>query len=139
MCLHVAPPSFERNTPLPSYESTEPFDSPVPHHTVFGSLGSSASAPTDEMGARSVTHDQFTPKLVDFHTPPSAAPRYTVAPPGSATIAVTRPPTLNGPTGVHGTPALVISDCDRSNAGLFVRREPGVLRGTGRRKFARCA
>src|SRR5205814_8018491 len=67
--------------------------SPVPTHTVFGSLGSIAIAPIDCTSCLSNFGANVVPPFVDFHTPPLAAPTYTVrrSPSCTAAIEVTRP------------------------------------------------
>src|ERR1051325_1250120 len=67
--------------------------SPVPTHTIFGSLGSIAIAPIDWTSCLSNFGANVVPPFVDFHTPPLAAPTYTVrrSPSCTAAIEVTRP------------------------------------------------
>ena len=50
------------------------FDSPVPTQTMSGSDGATATAPTEPVRTESNTGVHETPALVDFHTPPVAAP-----------------------------------------------------------------
>src|SRR5690242_2439441 len=68
-------------------------DSPVPTQITFGFLGSTVMAPMDCTGSLSKTGLKVVPPLVDFHTPPDAAPTYTVSRPSSCTAvtAATRP------------------------------------------------
>src|ERR1700722_12811939 len=68
-------------------------DSPVPAQIVFGACGSMASAPMDSTASLSKTGLNVVPPFDDFHTPPLAAPTYTVSLPSSfmAAIADTRP------------------------------------------------
>src|SRR5215468_9413464 len=68
-------------------------DSPVPTHTVSGWMGSMVTAPMDCTGILSKTGLKVVPPSSDFHTPPEAAPTYTVVLPWSlcAAIAATRP------------------------------------------------
>src|SRR5262245_48360251 len=72
---HEAPASVERNTPSPSYESTEAFASPAPAYTVFGLFGSIASAPIEGEPYASNTGVQLAPRFVDLKMPPIAAPK----------------------------------------------------------------
>src|SRR6478672_10537302 len=67
--------------------------SPEPTHTVFGSLGSIAIAPIDCTSCLSNFGMNVVPPFIDFHTPPLAAPTYTVSrsPSCTAAIDVTRP------------------------------------------------
>src|SRR6266853_3816578 len=68
-------------------------DSPLPTQMTFGFLGSMLIAPIDCTGSLSNTALNVVPPLVDFHTPPDAAPAYTVSRPASwtAATAATRP------------------------------------------------
>src|SRR5215470_17661058 len=68
-------------------------DSPVPTHTVLGERGLTAMAPIDCTGCLSKTGLKVVPPFSDFHTPPLAAPMYTVSLPSSLTAvsADTRP------------------------------------------------
>src|ERR1019366_576039 len=67
--------------------------SPLPAQTTFGSFGSMASEPIDCTSCLSKTGLNVVPPLVDFHTPPLAAPTYTVrrSPSCTAASAATRP------------------------------------------------
>src|SRR5207244_11316261 len=67
--------------------------SPVPTQIVLGDCGSTVIAPMDSTGSLSNTGLNVVPPLVDFQTPPLAAPTYTVSRPFSLTaaIAATRP------------------------------------------------
>src|SRR3981081_488893 len=67
--------------------------SPVPTQMLRGSLGSMAMAPLDCTGCLSKTGLNVVPPSYDFHTPPLAAPTYTVVLPSStrAATAETRP------------------------------------------------
>src|SRR5215469_10032895 len=58
-------------------------DSPVPTHTVRGCAGSIAFAPIDCTGCLSNTGLNVVPPSGDFHTPPDAAPTYSVVLPPS--------------------------------------------------------
>src|SRR6266853_2909128 len=60
-------------------------DSPVPTQTVFGACGSMAMAPIDCTGCLSNMGLKVVPPFTDFHTPPLAAPTYTVSRPFSLT------------------------------------------------------
>src|SRR6266511_2504455 len=61
--------------------------SPLPTQITFGFFGSMAIAPIDWTGCRSKTGLKVVPPLTDFHTPPLAAPAYTVSRPPSCTAA----------------------------------------------------
>src|SRR6266403_217921 len=67
--------------------------SPVPAQIVFGACGSMATAPMDCAASLSKMGLNVVPPFEDFHTPPLAAPTYTVSRPSSftAAIAATRP------------------------------------------------
>src|SRR5437016_8120367 len=67
--------------------------SPVPTPIVLGDCGSTVIAPMDSTGSLSNTGLNVVPPLVDFQTPPLAAPTYTVSRPLSVTaaMAATRP------------------------------------------------
>src|SRR5712691_1243216 len=67
--------------------------SPVPTHTTFGFFGSMVTAPMDWTACLSKTGLKVVPPLTDFHTPPLAAPMYTVRrdPSCTAASAATRP------------------------------------------------
>src|SRR5579863_8861598 len=67
--------------------------SPVPTQIVLGDEGSMAMAPMDCTGCLSNTGLKVVPPFTDFHTPPLAAPTYTVSLPSSFTAvsAGTRP------------------------------------------------
>src|SRR6516225_12391389 len=79
--------------PLPSETLLRVQASPVPTQIVLGDCGSMAIAPMDWTGSLSNTGLNVVPPLVDFQTPPLAAPTYTVSRPFSLTaaIAATRP------------------------------------------------
>src|SRR5579859_6369934 len=51
-------------------------DSPVPVHTIFGSLGATASEPMDATGSESKIGSQWIPPSVLLKIPPEAAPTY---------------------------------------------------------------
>src|SRR5215471_14160694 len=67
--------------------------SPVPTQIVFGSFGSIAMAPIDCTSCLSNIGVNVVPPFIDFHTPPLAAPTYTVSrlPSCTAATEVTRP------------------------------------------------
>src|SRR5260370_18240146 len=67
--------------------------SPVPTHTTFAFFGSTVIAPMDCTGCLSKTGLKVVPPLTDFHTPPLAAPTYTVSrwPSHVASTAAMRP------------------------------------------------
>src|ERR1051325_1443833 len=54
-------------------------DSPVPTQTTLEFLGSIVMAPIDCTGSWSKTGLTVVPPLTDFHTPPDAAPTYSVS------------------------------------------------------------
>src|ERR1700737_1530082 len=60
-------------------------DSPVPAQIVLGDFGSIAMAPMDCAVCLSNVGLKVVPPLTDFHTPPLAAPTYTVIRPFSLT------------------------------------------------------
>src|ERR1700682_1800167 len=68
-------------------------DSPAPAQTVLGDFGSMAIAPMDCAVCLSNMGLKVVPPFTDFHTPPLAAPTYTVSRPSSLTAvtAATRP------------------------------------------------
>src|SRR6202007_1531408 len=51
-------------------------DSPVPAHTMFGSLAATASEPMDATGSESKMGSQWIPPSVLLKMPPDAAPTY---------------------------------------------------------------
>ncbi len=51
-------------------------DSPVPAHTMFGSLAATASEPMDATGSESKMGFQWIPPSVLLKMPPDAAPTY---------------------------------------------------------------
>src|SRR3989442_9463343 len=79
--------------PSPSETLLRVHDSPVPTHTTFGLVGSIVTAPMDCTGCLSNTGLYVVPPFTDFHTPPLAAPTYTVRrdPSCTAARAATRP------------------------------------------------
>src|SRR2546421_12101245 len=98
----VLPPSVERNTPLPGNVTLPPpgLPSPVPANRV--PPGVIARAPIDGVTVAGHARANVRPASVLRHTPPVAAPAYTVSGrTGSTTRSVTRPPTLAGPSGCH--------------------------------------
>src|SRR6202043_1560763 len=60
-------------------------DSPLPAQTVFGAFGSMEMAPIDCAVCLSNMGLKVVPPFTDFHTPPLAAPTYTVIRPFSLT------------------------------------------------------
>ncbi len=60
--------------PSPGMTSLRGHGSPVPTHTSFLSRAEIAIAPIDCVPAWSKTGRQSMPPLLDFHTPPPAAP-----------------------------------------------------------------
>src|SRR5688572_16219565 len=76
--VQVLPASVERNIPHPTEMLLRMNGSPVPAYTTFGSLGATASAPTDDTGWLSKIAVQCTPPSVDLNNPPEAAPAYQV-------------------------------------------------------------
>src|SRR3989441_7637983 len=83
--------------------------SPVPTQITFGFLGSMAIAPIDWTGCLSKIGLKVVPPLTDFHTPPLAAPTYTVrrCPSCTASSAATRPLIAAEPMFRAPTPELV--------------------------------
>src|ERR1700736_4720032 len=59
--------------------------SPAPAQIVFGACGSMATAPMDWAASLSKMGLNVVPPFTDFHTPPLAAPTYTVSRPSSLT------------------------------------------------------
>src|SRR3954464_6787264 len=93
-------PVVERSTPPPRHLRRLVLPSPVPTRTAPDD-GSTASAPTDKVGKLSLTGVQWPPPSGVRHTPPAAAPAYTVLPLLSrVSIAsdVTRPSTVVQPS-----------------------------------------
>src|SRR5947199_7216440 len=102
----VVPPSVDRNTPLPGNVTLPPpgLPSPVPAYRV--PLGVIARAPIDGVTVAGQALLKVRPASVLRHTPPVAAPAYTVSGrTGSTTRSVTRPPILAGPSGCHAAAA----------------------------------
>src|SRR5713101_5798654 len=94
--------------PLPIDTLLRVHASPVPAQIVFGACGSMATAPMDCAASLSNTGLKVVPPFEDFHTPPLAAPTYTVSRPSSftAATAATRPlmaaePMFRGPSKNH--------------------------------------
>src|SRR5215471_782469 len=79
--------------PLPTDVLLRVQASPVPTQMVFDASGSIAIAPMDCTASLSKTGLNVAPPLMDFQTPPLAAPTYTVRRPFSLTaaMAATRP------------------------------------------------
>src|SRR5215470_5455345 len=79
--------------PLPKDVLLRVHASPVPTQMVFDDCGSMVIAPMDCTASLSKTGLNVAPPLMDFQTPPLAAPIYTVRRPFSLTaaIAATRP------------------------------------------------
>src|SRR5438105_6009738 len=83
--------------------------SPVPAHTIFVLVRSTASAPMDCAVGWSNTERKLLPPFTDFHTPPLAAPANTVSRPLSlkAVTAATRPLMTAEPILRAGKPEIV--------------------------------
>src|SRR4051812_13308341 len=83
--------------------------SPVPAHTIFELLGSIVTAPMDCTSGLSKTGLKVLPPLIDFHTPPLAAPANTVSLPFSLTAvtAAMRPLIVADPMFRAGNPETV--------------------------------
>src|ERR1700693_3087266 len=83
--------------------------SPVPTQIVLGADGSMAMAPIDCTGCLSNTGLKVVPPFIDFHTPPLAAPTYTVSLPFSFTAAsaATRPLIMAEPMLRAASPEMV--------------------------------
>ena len=79
--------------PLPYETELRVHDSPLPTHTFRSFEGSMVTAPIDCTGFLSKTGLNVVPPSSDFHTPPDAAPTYTVVLPLAlcAATAATRP------------------------------------------------
>src|SRR5882762_6936651 len=72
-------------------------DSPVPAHTMFGSLAATANEPMDATGSESKMGSQWIPPSVLLKMPPEAAPTYQMfGLPGTPATDVARLP--SGPT-----------------------------------------
>ena len=82
--------------------------SPVPAHTIFGLVGSMATAPIDCTSWLSKTGLNVVPPSTDFHTPPLAEPAMTVMRPLSSTAATAamRPLICAEPTLRAGSPEM---------------------------------
>src|SRR5215470_12323022 len=74
--------------PLPTEVLLRVHASPVPTQMVLGDCGSMVMAPMDCTDSLSNTGLNVVPPLLDFHTPPLAAPTYTVSRPFSLTAAI---------------------------------------------------
>src|ERR1700690_3470245 len=83
--------------------------SPVPTQTILEFDGSIVTAPIDWTGWRSNTGLKVVPPLIDFHTPPLAAPAKTVRRPFSFTAATAaiRPLMVAEPMLRAGNPEMV--------------------------------
>src|ERR1035437_1776636 len=84
-------------------------DSPVPAQIVLGDFGSIAIAPMDCAVCLSNIGLKVVPPFTDFHTPPLAAPTYTVSRPFSSTAssAAMRPLMVAEPIFRAGNPDTV--------------------------------
>ena len=91
--VQLSPPSLDLYTPSPIDTLFRVQASPVPTQITCGFLGSTAIAPMDCTGCLSNTGLYVVPPFTDFHTPPLAAPTYTVRrdPSCTAARAATRP------------------------------------------------
>src|SRR5712691_8094017 len=119
--------------------------SPLPTHTVFEFFGSMVIAPIDCTGCLSKTGLYVVPPFCDFHTPPLAAPTYTVrrCPSQTASSAAMRPlivaePMLRAPrpeivsestlTGAWAI-AVAVNRMLRMQAGFFIIAPPDPSSG----------
>ena len=95
--------------PSPTETELRIHASPVPTQMILGSFGSMASAPIDCTSCLSNIGRNVVPPLFDFHTPPLAAPTYTVRRSPSCTAAtdVTRPDIAADPMLRAPSPAMV--------------------------------
>src|SRR4051812_45635933 len=82
--------------------------SPVPTHTVFGSVGSMRTSPMHWVYLSNTGLNVIAPSI-DFHKPPPAAPTYTVvrSPTCTPSIAAMRPDITAGPIARGSRPANV--------------------------------
>src|SRR5687767_2076315 len=94
----VKPPSVLLYMPQPGSMELREFGSPVPSQTCMVSEGAIAIAPVEAQGYVSNVGRNVMPPLVVFQTPPAAADTKNVADPGMASMSVTRPSKLAGPT-----------------------------------------
>src|SRR5260370_2676454 len=76
--FQVLPPSSDLYAPSPQEELCRLFGSPVPTQTTEGSEGAMAMSPMVETLSLSNIGSQVVPLFVVFHTPPEAAPTYTM-------------------------------------------------------------
>src|SRR5215467_1914557 len=113
--------------PSPTETELRIHASPVPAQTTFGSFGSIASAPIDCTSCLSNIGWNVVPPFCDFHTPPLAAPTYTVRRSPSCTAAtdVTRPDIAAEPMLRAPSPEIV------SESAITVRSRPRVVAATG--------
>src|SRR5216683_6307362 len=96
--FQVFPPSSDLYAPSPHEELCRLFGSPVPTHTTAGSDGAMAMSPIVETLSLSNIGSQVVPLFVVFHTPPEAAPTYTMFGLLSTTAKSSmRPPITAGP------------------------------------------
>src|SRR5690349_17180721 len=72
----VLPASRDLKIPCPTEMWLRMNDSPVPAHTMFGSLAATASEPMDATGSESKMGFQWMPPSVLLKMPPDAAPTY---------------------------------------------------------------
>src|SRR5690606_38961339 len=72
LCSHVLPPSMDLYTPLPHDTLLRGFASPVPTHTMLGSVCATATSPIETAFSRSNWCSKVTPLLVVFSKPPEA-------------------------------------------------------------------
>src|SRR6266851_6272362 len=97
--FQVFPPSSDLYAPSPQEELCRLFGSPVPTQTTEGSEGARAMSPMVETLSLSNIGSQVVPLFVVFHTPPEAAPTYTMLGLLSTTAKSSiRPPIVAGPS-----------------------------------------
>src|SRR2546427_5937084 len=85
--VQLSPPSVDLYTPSPMDALFRVHASPVPTQITLGFFGSIVIAPIDWTACLSNTGLKVVPPLTDFHTPPLAAPTYTVSRGPSCTAA----------------------------------------------------
>src|ERR1044071_10032514 len=103
-------------------------DSPVPTQTTLEFLGSIVMAPIDCTGSWSKTGLNVVPPLTDFHTPPDAAPTYSVSrlPSCTAATAAMRPLIAAEPMLRAPRPAIV-PESTRTAAGCCASAAPPMV------------
>src|ERR1700739_1526633 len=127
--------------PLPTEVLLRVHASPVPTQMIFGDCGSIEIAPIDCTVSLSNTGLNVVPPLLDFHTPPLAAPTYTVSRPFSLTAATaaTRPLITAEPMLPAPSPEIVsesnLASC-ASAAPARTSRAPVSIPATAKQRIA---